>query len=339
MTEDDNGQRRPHRNPTIKDVARAAGVSSATVSYVLNNLNKVTPEVDSHVREVAARLGYSRNNAARALKTGQMNVIGCILPTLVSPVFPEIAQAVQARAESYGYATFVVDSGQDHSREEKASELLLRHGVDGAVAVLSASPRKRLPPAFPLVVLDQRLEGLDSVRADHWIGGRLMADELVRIGHRRVGLLSGEQSVASSLERREGFLDGARGRLKIIWDIEVPLRPQLNDEAIVAISSAPRHGVTAIACANDLVAIGALGILHNNRIRVPDDISVIGFDGMEWSGWPLVDLTTVRQPLAELGGRAVDILMARLAEPDRPLQQVALPVELVRRGSTAAPAV
>lgn len=97
--------------------------------------------------------------------------------------------------------------------------------------------------------------------------------------------------------------------------------------------------MTAIACANDLVAIGALGILHNNRIRVPDDISVIGFDGMEWSGWPLVDLTTVRQPLAELGGRAVDILMARLAEPDRPLQQVALPVELVRRGSTAAPAV
>jgi LacI family transcriptional regulator len=126
------------RSPTIKDVAKAAGVSSATVSYVLNDLNKVSPEVDALVRRVASEIGYSRNNAARALKTGRNNIIGCILPTLTSPVFPEIAKAVQLRAEKHGYATLVIDSGNEPMREERVVNTLARHGVDGAASELSS---------------------------------------------------------------------------------------------------------------------------------------------------------------------------------------------------------
>ena len=319
------------RTPTIKDVAKAAGVSQATVSYVLNNLNKVTPEVDAHVRRVARELGYSRNRAARALKTGRNNVIGCIMPSLLSPVFPEIAQAIQQRAEEYGFATFVIDSGlQTATREAEAIRMLADHGVDGAIAVLGSPRAAADRPTLPLVVIDQPMEGMDSVHADHRAGGRLLAEHAVGLGHRRVGLLSGLQSLYSSRERREGFIEAAQGRLEIAWDIEIPLVPSLPPEAIDALG---RRDATLIVCVNDLIAMVALSALRQARIHVPEDVSVMGFDDMQWSGWPLLNLTTVRQPLGRLGRDAVDLLMRRLDTPDVEISNIVLPVSLVSRGS------
>jgi LacI family transcriptional regulator len=320
------------RSPTIKDVAEAAGVSSATVSYVLNNLNKVTPEVDEHVRRVAAELGYQRNRAAAALKTGRSHAIGCIVPSLSSPVFPEISKAVQQRAEELGFATFVIDSGAGEAREAQAARTLFTHGVDGAVAVLSVNSRIVDPPLFPLVAIDRRVAGLDSVQADHHAGGRMMARHALKLGHRRVGLLSGEQDLASSRERRAGFLEAARGRLEIAWDVPVPLLSTLPPQAVEAIR---RKDVSLVACVNDLVAISALSVLRKERIEVPAKVSVVGFDDMQWSAWPLIDLTTIRQPLAELGRCAVDLLIRRLNDPQSRIENTVLPVSLVQRGSTA----
>lgn len=320
------------RTPTIKDVAKAAGVSQATVSYVLNNLNKVSPKVDAHVRQVARELGYSRNRAARALKTGRNNVIGCIMPSLLSPVFPEIAQAVQQRAEEHGFATFVIDSGmQTAAREAEAIRMLADHGVDGAVAVLDAPQPAVNPPTFPIVAIDRPIAGMDSVRADHWSGGQLLAKHAIRLGHRRIGMLSGLQSLFSSRERRQGFVDTARERLDIVWEVEVPLTPNLPEAAVAALH---RRDVTLIVCVNDLIAMIALSALRQARIRVPEDVSVMGFDDMQWSGWPLLNLTTVRQPLDRLGRDAVDLLMRRLNAPDAEIANIILPVSLVVRGST-----
>lgn len=306
-------------------------MSSATVSYVMNNLNKVTPEVDAHVRRIAGTLGYSRNRIAAALKTGRRNVIGCIFPTLVSPVFPEILQAVQRRAEEHGFATFVVDSGPGAGREEEAARVLSRYGVDGVIAVLDAKPKIIAPPLFPIVVIDRHVDGLDSIQADHIAGGRLMAEHAIALGHRHVGLLSGNQDLSSSRQRREGFLDAAQGLLKVRWDIEVPLTPDLPGEATRAIAA---RDVTLIACVNDLVAMGALGALRTEGLRVPEDICVIGFDDMQWARWPLTDLTTVHQSLADLGTGAVDLLLSRLDDPFRDFEHVTLPVALIQRGST-----
>jgi len=321
------------RGPTMRDVARVAGVSSATVSYVLNNLNKVTPEVDAHVRKVAREMGYSRNSAARALKTGRHNVIGCIVPTLASPVFPEIVQAVQRRAEELGYATFVIDSGEGPRREAQAIQSLAKHGVDGAVALLASRPPLADLPQFPIVAIDQPVPGLDSVRADHRTGGRLMAEHVIALGHKRVGLVSGGQDLLSSRERHEGFMDAARGKLDICWDVEVSLIPTLPQTAVDAIR---RRDVTMIACVNDVVAIGVLSVLRDSGIAVPAEVSVFGFDDMVWSDWPLIDLTTIRQPLAELGRDAVELLVDRLNDPTRPQTDIVLPVSLTERGSTRA---
>ncbi|SCM76303.1 putative HTH-type transcriptional repressor PurR [uncultured Pleomorphomonas sp.] len=320
------------RIPTIKDVAKAAGVSQATVSYVLNNLNKVSPEVDAHVRRVAHELGYSRNRAARALKTGRNNVIGCIMPSLLSPVFPEIAQAVQQRAEEHGFATFVIDSGlQTAAREAEAIRVLADHGVDGAIAVLGSPRPASDRPTLPLVVVDQPMDGMDAVYADHREGGRLLAEYAVGLGHRRVGLLSGLQGLYSSRERREGFVEAARGRLDIAWNVEVPLVPSLPREAVDALR---RGDVSLVVCVNDLIAMLALSALRQARVRVPEDVSVMGFDDMQWSSWPLLNLTTVRQPLGRLGRDAVDLLVRRLDAPDAEITNIILPVSLIERGST-----
>lgn len=319
------------KKPTIKDIARIAGVSSATVSYVMNDLGKVTPEVDAHVRRVAFDLGYKRNQAARALKTGRNNLIGCLVPSLLSPVFPEIASAVQHRAEERGFATFVIDAGrQGHRREEESLRILAKHGADGAVAVLGSRPCITEPPQFPIVAIDQPIPGLDSVRADHYHGAELIARHAIALGHRDVGLLIGDPALFSSRERREGFLAAARGALNIRWEIPVPLTPSLPEEAVSALR---RRDVTLIVCVNDLIAMATLSALHQQSVRVPEEVSVVGFDDMQWAAWPLLNLTTVRQPLAELGHRAVDLLLDRLDEPQRPTEDLILPVSLMARGS------
>jgi LacI family transcriptional regulator len=157
-----------------------------------------------------------------------------------------------------------------------------------------------------------------------------MAEHVIALGHERVGMLSGFQDLNSSRERREGFMDAAQGRLATVWEVNVDLVPQLRAEAVAAIA---RREVTMIACVNDLVAIATLSALRFLGLRVPQDVSVIGFDDMQWSCWPLIDLTTVRQPLELLGENAVDLLIERLMRPTSPASNVVLPVSLVHRGS------
>ncbi|WP_424930299.1 LacI family DNA-binding transcriptional regulator [Amaricoccus tamworthensis] len=318
---------------TIRDVANAAGVSLATVSYVMNDLDKVTPEVDSLVRRVAKELGYSRNRAAVSLKTGRHNVIGCILPTLVSPIFPEIAEAVQSYAETQGLATLLVNSGDTPEREAEALRILAEHGVDGAIAVLHPNYSEAgTKPPFPIVTIDSALPGLDCVQADHEAGGRLIAEHAIRLGHKHIGLLSGGGDVASSLQRSKGFVDAALGQCEIVWEQTVPLTAALGPEAK---KSMARREVSLVVCVNDLVAIGALSALRDLDIDVPGEVSVIGFDDIGMSAWPLIGLTTVHQSLPDLGRSAVELLVGRIGGDTSPRKITMLPVSLVERQTTA----
>lgn len=316
---------------TIKDVAREAGVSSATVSYVLNGLNKVTPEVDSLVWKVAESLGYRRNNAARALKTGKTHVIGCLLPSLVSPVFPEIVQSIQFQARKYNYTTVVIDTGNDREQELEAFEFLIDSGVDGAIALLNADGGLPQNTTLPFIVMDGVSDAYDSIECDHYKGGRLAAEYAIRLGHKKIGLLSGEQGLRSSFMRYKGFTDAAEGKLDIVWNVNVPLVPSLNDEARQKLM---QRDITLLFCVNDLIAIAAIGELRMIGLKVPDDVSVIGFDDMQWSRWPMFELTTIHQPLQQLGMIAVDLLIRRLNEPQRVICNTILDVSVVERGTT-----
>ncbi|MCB2115788.1 MAG: LacI family DNA-binding transcriptional regulator [Rhodobacteraceae bacterium] len=324
--------KKPGRSVTMKDVAREVGVSSATVSYVLNGLGKVSPEVDERVRQAAQKLGYTRNLAATALKTGRHNVIGCIVPTLMSPVLPQIMRAIHDRARELGFATFVVES--ETGGEAEAVQVLANHGVDGAIAILEARPEITDAPLFPIVVLDREVAGLDSVLCDHFRGGLLVAQHALALGHRRIGLLSGNPEMESSRLRREGVVQGLKGQADIVWEVEVPLAPELPADALAALAT---RKATFVASVNDTVAMGALNGLRSLGIAVPYDVSVMGFDDIAWSSWPVFDLSTINQPLDEMGRQAVDLLAVRLGQPEQPARNVVLPVNLIPRGSTRTP--
>lgn len=318
------------RRVTIKDVAKAAGVSSATVSYVMNDLGKVTPEVDAHVRRVAAELGYSRSRAALALKTGRHGAIGCLLPTLESPIFPQIAAAVQIRAEELGLSTLLVDTGASSRSEAQALKLLADQGVDGVVAVLNVEPEEK--PDYALVTMDCGYANYDSIRCDHVDGARQAAHEAARLGYRRAGLMIGDLKAASSSERAEGFIQGAReAGLEIIWRHEVPLGHDLPDYARAAIAE---RKVEVIVCVNDMVAMGCLSAAHEMGLKVPEELAVIGFDDVPMSSWPLIGLSTFRWDSIGMGRRAVDLLLRRIEDPSASFEEVILPVVPALRMTT-----
>jgi len=316
----------------MRDVAAEAGVSLATVSYVMNGLDRVSPEVAARVRAAVDKLGYERNRAAHALKTGRSNVIGCILPTLLNPIFPEIAKAVQAEAAAHGYATILIDTGDDPKAEDEALRQLAAFGVDGAVAVLRQDFPAEERPAFPVTLIDTPLAGFDRVQSDHYAGGRLIADHIAALGHRRVGLLSDVTAIPSSRDRRAGLIDGAKGRFEIVWEEKVRLTAELGPAARAAIGG---RAASLVVCVTDLIAISALSTIHDLGLAVPGDVSVIGFDDMHVSGWSLIGLTTVRQPLAELGRTAVDLVLRRIAAPDTAPETRRLDVSFVERRTTA----
>lgn len=317
---------------TLKDVATRAGVSTATVSYVLNGTGSISPEVAERILHAVEALGYRPNRSARALRTGRSRTLGLVLPDLTNPFFPELAQAVEHAARMKGYAVILIDSREEAEVEEQGFMLLAEYGIEGAIwCPISAHVLAR--PSFPTVVIDRPIEGFDLVRADLRQGGALIAEYALELGHQRVGLLSGPQHLASARLRREGFLEVARDHLEVVWEVEVAFSRKLNEEAVAALQA---NEASLIVAANDTLAIGALSVLHTLSKRVPEEVSLLGFDDIPWAELVYPSLSTVKQPLTELGSEAVSLLHRRLQEPGLPLQQLLLDVKLVVRNSARA---
>lgn len=323
------------RRSTIKDVAKVAGVSLATVSYVMNGRGRVTERVAARVRDAARDLGYSPSRTAMALKTGQHHVIGCLLPALANPIFGELAGALQAHASAAGYAAIVINTQDDPAVEAATLQRLGDHGIDGVIAVLNGGFRHlaQLPP-FAVVSLDAHYTQFDSVRCDHVEGGRLMLRKAHELGHRQIGLLRGPSGLMAAEARWSGLAQEAeRLGVEILWHEEVRLEASLSAAACAAIA---RRDVTLLACVNDLVAMAALGAARELGLRVPQDLSVIGFDDMAMSAWPLIALSTIRQPIDRIAAEAVALMVRRLNQPDLPVEERILPVEAVMRSTSQA---
>ncbi len=316
---------------TLEDVARAAGVSTATVSYVINAAKPVSAATRARVEAAIAELGYRPSPSARSLRTGQHHMLGLLLPDLANPFFPALAQAVAETARELGYGLMLSESGSDSASEDQALQAMQQR-VDGIVWV----PETRNPdtrPYRPTVVIDRvgpDLLEFDSVSSDHSLGGRLLARTIRELGHRRIGLLAGPADSVSARQRREALCTEL-GELRPEWVLEVPYSSELPEAAVELL----RHTeVSLIVAANDAVAIGALRLLKACGRRVPEDVSLIGFDDIPWA--VLVDppLSTVSQPVRAIGRSAVELLHRRLAAPGGKPTHLVLPVEYVGRGST-----
>jgi LacI family transcriptional regulator len=317
--------------PTLRDVAARAGVSTATVSFVLNDTKPVSPETRARVLAALADLDYRISPSARALRTGRHHAIGLLLPDLANPFFPALAQAVTDAAWARNHALILASSGSDPASEAEALAALAER-ADGIIWIPSTdAPLHR--PSGPTVILDRpspALADFDSISADHRAGGALVAGAFRAQGRTRIGLLAGPAASPSAAARAEGFLANAAG-LTVIWHHELNFTLDLPAEAASWLAAPRLDGVFA---ASDVVAIGALRILRSLGRRVPDDIAVIGFDDIPWAALTEPPLTTIRQPVADLGAQAVATLFERIGHPERAPTQHRLPVTLIERQST-----
>jgi LacI family transcriptional regulator len=320
---------------TVKDIAAAVGVSVATVSNVLNHRPNVGETTRRRVLEVARQLGYTPNRAAQAMRTGRTRAIGLVLPDLTNPFFPELAQAVENKARSLGLLVCLIDSqGSLHSESDGCS-LLLQHAVDGIIWC-PLGPRLPAPlkkSTAPVVLIDRPRPGYAVVHSNYEMGGRLLAQYALRMGHTRVGLLCGPRNLESARQRRDGFVKACPGHIQIAWEVSVPFDGVLTAEAADLLVH--RRRATLIVAGNDLIAISAIRCLSERGVAVPGDVSVTGFDNIRWTDVVTPRLTTIAQPVGAIGARAVQMMLDRIEGQQVATARAIFDVELIERDSVA----
>lgn len=332
---------------TLSDVAQRAGVSIATVSYVMNGRAGVGEKTRAHVLEIAEEIGFRPNRLASGLRTGQTRVLGLVLADITNPFYPEIAGGVIAAAAEAGYEVFLSHSRVGGDLEGEEVRALCDHQCAALIFTSLAVGDGPLiadlvPREVPIVQTVRRIPGFaaDFVGIDDRAGAREAAAHLVELGHTDVALLTGPDISSASQDRATGFRE-VLAQADAEPDDDRVVACQLTVEAGYAgaerLLAARRTPPGAILCGNDLIALGAIDALTDHGLSVPDDVSVVGYDDIWFSSSRLVQLTTVRQPRQAMGEEAVSLALDRLADGDREPREAILPHEFVVRRTAARP--
>lgn len=349
MMRDVEMERAPKGNGpvTLRDVAADAGVHPATASRALNPGTRalVNEETARRVLDSAERLGYRPNPIARGLKTNRSYTIGVLIPDLRNPLFPPIARGIEERLEPSGYTSVLANTDNDHEREKLSFEALRARQVDGFI---TGTARRHHPllrelcdTGIPLVQVNRRMDDDDvpSVVADDITGVRLAVDHLVDLGHTQIAHVAGSLEVSTGQQRFDGFLEAMAGRGAAVDERLIPTALNYSEaegHRLTKALLADGRPFTAILAGNDLMALGCIDAINEAGLRCPEDVSVVGFNDMDWSARFAPPLTTVRVPHYDLGVQAADLLLERLTGADPgPAEHLVLPVEMVVRGSTA----
>ncbi len=328
---------------TRREVAERAGVSVAVVSYVVNDGPRpVAPETRSRVERAIEELGYYPNELARSLSRKQTAIIGLIIPSLVNPVYAEIADSLTHYCAAQGYRVILGSSGRDHQNEVEFAKSLRAKQVDGVVMIPSESPDEILEPLqqarIPTVVLEHALPNTYCIAIDDLHGGQLATQHLVSLGHRRIGMIRRKPTSALSHLRYMGFRD----TLQVTG---IPLDPELVVESeagqvggyasMQKLLALPRPP-TAVFAHNDVLAMGAISAIYQAGLTVPHDISIIGYDDIIQTTYFNPPLTTVKFPIAEMGRVAGKTILDLVRNGNSSsAHTTTLPVELIVRASTA----
>jgi LacI family transcriptional regulator len=319
---------------TIEDVAARSGMSTATVSRVLSGSAPARPATRERVLAAARELNYRPSGIARALKRRETRILGLVITDITNPFYPQIVRAVEAAAHALGYGILLADGGDDPARELEHLDLLVERRVDGIVVASSRMTRRHAAHlhavTVPVVLVNDSVPGSDlpTVTTAHRRGARMAAEHLIGLGHRRIGHISAPAEHAASDLRRRGVREVAADAVIVEGDGGV-------EGGALAVPALLGAGVTGIVAYNDLTAIGALRGLRQAGLRVPGDVSVVGFDDIEMAAWTDPPLTTIRQPTDALGQWAVDRLARVLRGKEAVVERVLLEPELIVRGSTA----
>lgn len=326
---------------TIVDVARRAGVSYVTVSRVINNQAYVKEETRQRVQQALTELGYVANRQARSLRSGRTHTIGLLVRDLGTGYIGEIIRGIDGELSDRQYDLMLYTTHWRMRSESDYVATLTRGMVDGLLLILPRTPESYLENLgkrrFPHVLIDH--QGVDqngpAVGAANRQGGYDATAYLLKLGHRRIGFISGDPSLGCSIERGQGYRAALR-------EHNVALDPCLVVEGDFMQSSGYRHAKellqlpvppTAIFASNDVMAFGVMEAVREQGLRIPEDISIVGFDDIPQAASVHPALTTVRQPLEEMGRMATRMLFGYLEDPSRPQERIELPTQLVIRNS------
>ncbi len=333
---------------TMRDVARLAGVSVATVSAVINGSAVVSERRAQKVREAMEALDYYPDQVARSLKVGRTDVIGMVVPDITHIFFPLVIRGAEDAARKHGYSVILCDSEEDAEEERRHLNTLFSRRVDGVLIACSdpsTAYDRLLRRRFPIVFVDRIPRGLtqNGISSDNVAAGCCATNHLIELGHERIALITGQLGLSPHFGRLEGFRKAMQARgLPIrdeylrVGDLQVETGRTLTME-LLKLNPRP----TAIISSNNRMLLGLMQALAEAGVRCPAGISVVGFDDSAWTEHFTPGLTVIAQPAFEIGKAAFDMLLSRMQAGDNETNQpelVLLPAELRVRGSTAPPA-
>ncbi len=326
---------------TIKDVAREAGCGVATVSRVLNDSGPASAETRKRVLDAAARLKFSFSDVGRSLQSRQTRAIGCLVPSLVNPVFAEAVQELQACALERGFHVLLMCSNYDPALEAEAMRILLAKRVDGMILTLSAASdcaelatvQDRNIPAC--MMYNTPVPGVPSAFVDNRSAARDVAGEFARAGHRRVGFLALRfGSSDRARERYEGFLEGCRAMGMddpVLVEVDEAIR--FEDVNLQRLLSGDR-ALTGLFASNDYLALSVISAVHDLGLTVPGDVSVVGFDGIAIGRAFRPSLATIVTDAREMGRIAADTVIEMITTQDMPVPELSGLAYSFRRGES-----
>ena len=329
----------------IKDVAREAGVSTATVSHVINGTKYVSDDTRKRVQEAIERCEYHPNAHARSLASGRSNMLGLLISDISNPFFPEVVKAIEAAAFERGYNVILLNTNYDPERAaeyvRRLSELSMA-GVALMTSELDSELFHEIARRQVSVVFDSHdlaSDRMSNICVDYAAGIEEAVRHLVSLGHRRIAHIAGASRIPSGLIRRDAFLDFMKRHLPdepppAVYEGDFRLDGGRRAASeILAAAELP----TAVIAANDMMALGAMREFRKAGLSIPQDISVIGFDDIAFAALSEPPLTTVCSPRAEIGRRVVEALVALIEHPEQQAVELRIPTHLITRDSTAPP--
>ncbi|MET3505240.1 LacI family DNA-binding transcriptional regulator [Halalkalibacter oceani] len=328
---------------TIKDIAKKAGVSVATVSYVLND-RPVSEERKTKVLKAIEELNYVPNEVARRLRVKKNNTIAMVLPDIMNPFYPDLAKGCQDVARENGYTLLLFNTEDKQGQFAGIMVQVRKGGIDGMILANALEKdieqvKKLMDTSFPIVLAHRGIEGLevDSVTADNFSGGYMAAKHLITGGHVKIAFIEGLRGSAVSADRKKGFLkamEDANLEVKPEWIVWGNTEYQKSYEGAKRLLELPAdERPTAIFSSSDFMALGVIDAVKDLNLSIPGDIAVVGFDDLFITSFRFVQLTTVHIPRYEIGRRAMERLIEKINQKDKKddIQNVVLSPKLMIR--------
>lgn len=305
--------------PTIKDVAREAGVSYATVSRALNDHPEVSDETKKRIMKIALEMGYQPNAIAQGLVKKETKTVGLIIPDITNPFFPEVARGIEDAAVEAGYTIFLCNTNWNAQREERYFDVLIQKQVDGLIIGPSSEEvshlGKVLASGIKTVFISRAINHTNgtSIIIDNILGAKQAVEYLIQRGHQRIAFIGGQEDISTNRERLQGYTQALNNNGLALDESLIKTGSFKRDSGYFIMNQILKsddcNRPTAVFAANDLLALGVIQAVKENGLSIPEDVAVVGFDDIEFASLPEIQLTTVSQPKYDMGKLAFSTLM------------------------------